>query len=794
MRVSKKWIEQFVDISDISIDILTDRLTMAGFEVESTTKLCENKNVVVGIVKEVEPFKARDHLKICKVFDGKYYYNVLCGASNVKAGLLVPFAKPGAKLFNNIEIREVEIKGMKSEGMICSSQELGIEEKSNGIMVLNNELKLGKDVNKIFELPDELLEISITPNRGDCLSIRGLSREIAAIFDRPFKEISFELKENDAEEIDKLTDVVVADKEGCPLYAGRVIKNIKIASAPTFIEVRLKKVGLNSINNVVDITNYVLIEAGQPLHTFDLDKIKEKIIVRKGINGESIKLLDGRIINIDSSMLVISDVEKALAIAGVMGGEESGIADQTKNIFLESAFFSPFLIRKTAKRLSVSTDASYRFERGVDAGETENMANYAAFLLHKYAKGDVASGIIKRSSINEKEKKRVLFSFNNINNLLGYTIDQQVQKSIFCKLKMNVLEENDFSFVEVPTYRRDIELEADLAEEIARIYGYENIPEISVKIDANSQPPNYFFRQIRDIRGSLKSLGFYETINYSFIDEKYLQQFYVNKKFIKLKNPISEDMNVLRVSIFPSLIKNIISNVRKGHTDIRLFEMATIFGDLSVEGLPLEEIHLSFSTTENFWPLNWLQKGNTETFYILKGIMDNIFRSLKLEYTIKRSLQHYLHPGKSGDIIINDKTVGFIGELHPSFYELLDISTKIYIAELSLTKVLEISKDKKIKYEKYSIYPYVNKDLSFIVDEKTSVSQIINLIYTISPLIKNVTFYDLYKDESIGIGKKSLTFRIIFSSFSKTLTDKETNEILETIIHRCKKEFNIILR
>ena len=222
--------------------------------------------------------------------------------------------------------------------------------------------------------------------------------------------------------------------------------------------------------------------------------------------------------------------------------------------------------------------------------------------------------------------------------------------------------------------------------------------------------------------------------------------------------------------------------------------MATIFGDLSVEGLPLEEIHLSFSTTENFWPLNWLQKGNTETFYILKGIMDNIFRSLKLEYTIKRSLQHYLHPGKSGDIIINDKTVGFIGELHPSFYELLDISTKIYIAELSLTKVLEISKDKKIKYEKYSIYPYVNKDLSFIVDEKTSVSQIINLIYTISPLIKNVTFYDLYKDESIGIGKKSLTFRIIFSSFSKTLTDKETNEILETIIHRCKKEFNIILR
>jgi phenylalanyl-tRNA synthetase beta chain len=794
MRVSRKWIEQFVDISDISVDDLIKKLTMAGFEVESTIKLWGNKDVIVGIVKEVEPFKTSDHLKICKVFDGKYYYSVVCGASNVKAGLLVPFAKPGAKLFNNTEIRETEIKGMKSEGMICSSQELGIEEKSNGIMVLNNELKLGEDVNKIFELPDVLLDISITPNRGDCLSIRGLSREIAAIYDRPFKEISFELKENVSEEIDKLTDVVVADKEGCPLYVGRVIKNIKITSAPTFMEVRLKKVGLNSINNVVDITNYVLIEVGQPLHTFDLDKIKEKIIVRKGKDGESIKLLDGRIINIESSVLVICDVEKALAIAGIMGGEESGIANKTKNIFLESAFFSPILIRKTAKKLNLSTDASYRFERGVDAGETENVANYAAFLLHKYAKGDVTRGIIKRSSVHEKEKKRVLFSFNNINNLLGYTIDPQIQKSIFFKLNMNVLEEKNNLFVEVPTYRRDIELEADLAEEIARIYGYENIPEMSVKIDANGQPPNYIFRQIRDIRGSLKSLGFYETINYSFIDEKYLKQFYSNKKFIKLKNPISEDMNVLRVSIFPSLIKNIISNLRKGHTDIRLFEIAKIFGDLNVEGLPLEEIHLSFSTTENFWPLNWLQKGNTETFYILKGIMDNIFSSLKLDYTIKRTLQNFLHPGKSGDIIMNESFVGFIGELHPSFYELLDISTKIYIAEISLTKILELSGNKEIKYEKYSIYPYVNKDLSFIIDEKASVSEIINLIYTISPLIKSVMFYDLYKDESIGIGKKSLTFRIIFSSFSKTLTDKETNEILETIINRCKKEFNITLR
>ena len=794
MKISKRWVEQFVDISDIDIDDLVNRLTMAGFEVDTVTKICENKNVVVGVVKEVKPLLGSDHLNVCIVSDGKNDYNVVCGASNVSKELIVPFAKPGAKLFNNTEIKETEIKGVTSEGMICSAAELGLEEKSSGIMTLTNEYNLGVDINNILQLPDYILEVSITPNRGDCLSIRGLSREIAAIFDRPFRDISYELNTNTSVKIEEIINVDILDGKGCPLYIGKVIKNIKIDRAPTFMEIKLRKIGLKPINNVVDISNYILIEAGQPLHTFDLDKIKEKIIVRRAKDKECIKLLDGRTVNLDSEILVISDTEKSLAVAGVMGGEDSGITEQTKNVFLESAFFSPPIIRKSVKKINVSTDASYRFERGVDYGETENMANYAAYLLQKYANGTVLDGTIKKSAFNEKEKRNVFFSFDRINNLLGYKVDTDVQKSIFKKLNIEVKEANEEFYAVIPTYRQDIALEADLVEEVARIYGYEKIPTINAKIDADSEPPDFIFRNIRNIRLILKSLGFVETINYSFIDEKYLRHFYLSERFIKLKNPISEDMNVLRLSLFPSLIKNTIFNKRMGHEDIRLFEISTVFGDLKEGQLPDENIHLSFITTEDFWPLHWLQKGIIDNFYIIKGVVDNIFQSLKMQYKIKRSNHHFLHPGKSADIIVNNEIVGFIGELHPSFYELLDIPTKIYLAEIYLSKILRLASANKIRYEKYSIYPYVTKDLSFIVDEHVMVSEIIELIYTVSPLIKSTWCYDVYKAEHIGLGKKSLTFKIIFSSISKTLTDKETNDVLAAIIDKCKKEFNIVLR
>lgn len=794
MKVSKKWIEQFVDISDIDVDILINKLTMSGFEVESTTKISENNNVVAGVVQDVKPLKDSDHLKVCTVFDGKTTYNAVCGASNVSNGLIVPFARPGAKLSGNLEIKNVEIKGVESEGMICSAEELGIEEKSLGVMTLIGELKPGDDINNILELPDYVLDVSITPNRGDCLSIRGLSREIAAIFDRPFKDISFELIENSIEVIDKFCDVEIIDKAGCPLYTGRIVRNIKIISAPTFMQVRLKKTGINCINNVVDVSNYVLIETGQPLHTFDLSNIKEKIVVRRAKNGETIKLLDGRTIKLDSDLLVISDIEKPVAVAGIMGGEHSGVSDLTKDIFLESAFFSPFIIRKGAKKLNLTTDASYRFERGIDIGETENMANYAAFLLQKYASGEVVRGVVKRSAAYERKKRNVSFSFNKINELLGYSVNQDMQKSILKRLNIYVKGNGNDYTAEIPTYRRDIELEADLAEEIARIYGYENIPEIKVKINADSKPPAFDFTQVKTIKLALKSLGFIETINYSFIDEKYLQQFYMNNNFIKLKNPISEELNVLRGSIFPSLIKNILSNIRVGQLDLRLFEIAKVFGKLKDDGLPCEETHLSLAITDDFWPLNWLQKGTNNNFYIIKGVIDNIMSSLKLCYSMKRSSLAFLHPGKSADMIINNEVAGFVGELHPSFYELLDISTKIYIAELSLDKVLEVAKVNSIKYKKYSIYPYVNKDLSLIFDEGIPVSTIYDLIYSVSPLIKNVYLYDIYKGKNIEQGKRSLTFRIVFSSFSRTLTDKETNEILDTIIEKCKKEFNASLR
>jgi phenylalanyl-tRNA synthetase beta chain len=793
---SKKWIEQFVDIGDISLNLLVDKLTMSGFEVESTKELLDCKDVVVAFVKEVFPHPHSSNLKLCKLFDGNKTYNVVCGASNISEGLYVPFARPGARLPNKVEIREVEIKGIKSEGMVCSAEELSLEDKSLGIMILANDIKVGENINDIFEFPDFLLDINITPNRGDCLSIRGIAREIAAIFNRPFKDISFQIIGSE-EYLEKENPFVVdvVDQEGCPLYVGKIIKNIKIESSPTFMATRLKKVGLNCINNVVDISNYILIECGQPLHTFDLKKIKSGIVVRRASNKESITLLDGKLIKLDENILVISDFEKPIAIAGIMGGEYSGIDNTTENVFLESAFFSPSIIRKTSKKLNISTDASYRFERGVNIGDTERMAEYAGYLLSKYANGKIIKQTFKKSSVDPNSKKSVTFSPKRINELLGCAIGINDQKNIFKRLNIEVSEEGSNLIATIPTYRRDLELEADLAEELARIYGYEHVPEVCMKITADSQIPPYEFSQLRMIKIMLKSLGFCEVINYSFTDENFLQQFFSNTSFIKIKNPISEELKVLRPSIFPSLIKNIVYNLRQGQVDLRLYEIAKVFESLKAgDELPVEKTNLSLAITENFWPLNWIQKVKEDSFYIVKGVIHNLLASLKLDYALKTSVYTFLHPGKSADIFINNCFVGFFGELHPLLYETLDISSRVYVAEVFMTEILDFAKKKINKYEKYSIFPYVNKDLSLIFDESISASDIINIIYSVSPLIESVRLYDIYKDEKIGAGKRSLTFRIVLSVIDRTLTDREANEVLNSIIDICKERFNAILR
>ncbi|MDY6820216.1 MAG: phenylalanine--tRNA ligase subunit beta [Deferribacterota bacterium] len=793
MLFSKRWAEQFVDISDLSTNDIVESLTMAGLEVESYDELFDVSDVVVAQIQESENIPSSSSLKYCRIYDGTKEYNVVCGAPSAKKGLKVAFARPFARLANNKEIKPLVISGIKSEGMLCSAADLGLESKSDDLLILDDKYDLGYDVNNIIELPDTIFDVSITPNRGDLLSIRGISRELASIFGKEFRDISFNLTSDLSESEFDSFSVNVEDSINCPLYIGKIIKDVEISNSPTIIASRLIKHGINIINNVVDISNYILIETNQPLHTFDLDLLEGNIIVRKARSGERLKLLDGREILLTSDELVIADSKKPVALAGIMGGENSAVNNSTSNIFLESAFFDSRIVRRTSKRFNISTDASYRFERGIDIGEVERLANYTSLFLQSFASGKIYKKTYKCQNVNI-DKRNVYFNYDNINKLLGCNIDYSKQKEILNSLNIEILEHAEGHIAIVPTYRNDLERQADLAEEVARIYGYNNIPVTLPQISIDNNPPSIYVQEVRNLRYLLKTLGFSEVINYSFIDSDYLNNFDNTKNFLKLKNPLSKKMDVLRTHIFPSLISNIALNIRKGFRNINVFEISKIYTKYN-NGVREEE-HLSFAITEEFWPINWIMKEEVDGFYIIKGVLSNILHSFNIDYSVKRveDLLAFLHPGKSGKIVIDNKEVGFIGEVHPDLINDLELRGRVFIVELILDKVFSNLRVRQVSYKQFSQYPPVYKDLSIVVRDNILAEDVILFIYKISDKISSVDLYDVYKGKGIKDNERSLTFRITFSDMNKTLTDNETNNILNNIIDCVTKEFQAELR
>ncbi|MGA1847071.1 phenylalanine--tRNA ligase subunit beta [Deferribacter abyssi] len=794
MKVSYSWLSDFLDIKGIDPKDLVDKLTMSGLEVEELVIKEKVDNVVFGKVLEKVKHPDADKLSICKVYDGLETYQVICGAANVDSGQIVPFARIGAKLPVGLKIKKAKIRGIESYGMICSASELGLEDKSDGIMVLNvSEEKLGENVSEYLGLEDVILDISITPNRADCLSIYGIAREISALFNLPLKNKTYSLTEVDENAAD-YKKVEVKDKDKCPIYLGRIIKDVKIQESPVWMQNRLRSVGVRPINNVVDITNYVLFEYGQPLHTFDMSKLKGNVIIRTAKPGEKIITLDGKERELKDYMLVIADEEKVIAVAGIMGGEHSGICDKTKDVFLECAYFKPESIRVTARRLGMQTDSSYRFERGIDKGNVFNMVDYAACLLQEYADGKVLKGVLSNDYDKVKPVK-VTFSLSKVNKLLGTDIKTEEAKDILERLQFKVYSHsnNDYE-VEVPTHRVDIERWVDIAEEIARVYGYDKIDTTIPEIKADSKQAPLFLKIQKEVRESLKTLGFYEAINFSFMNDDYLAKFDEKEKFVYLKNPLSEDMNALRTYVFPGLITNIVGNLRQGFVHGRFFEFANVFVKTSEDKLPEQKLHLALSITSEFWPLSWLVKDAVEPFYYLKGIVENIFLNYKLKYSFERSDKRFLHPGKSAYLICNGKRVGFMGELHPDIIEYLDVDKNIFIAEIFFDEIVKLIESNKIKYKKFSVFPSVTKDLSVVVDKDVFVYDMIKSIEKMSNLIDAVILYDVYKGDKIGNEKISITFRIFFSSIERTLTDEETNNLLEKIISDLREKFGAELR
>ncbi len=799
MKILLSWIKELVDLNGISTDEIVSKLTMSGLEVEDVvdqTKLYEN--FIVGYVKETEKHPNADKLTICKVFDGKDELQVICGASNVKAGQKVVFAPIGTEIPNgNFVIKKAKIRGVESNGMICAEDELLLSDDHSGIMVLDENLEAGRQITEALNLNDVVLEIAITPNRPDALSHIGVARDLAALFDRDLK-IPELVYTDEGDEVNKTAAVIIEDETNCPRYIAKVVNDVKIKESPKWLKERLEKIGLRPRNNIVDITNFVLHECGQPLHAFDLDKLAgQKIIVKSTKSESNFTTLDSKERKLPANTLMICDGDKEVAIAGVMGGENSEITESTKNILIESAYFNPSSIRRTSKALGLSTDASYRFERGTDPNITKYAAERCARLIEQLAEGKIVDGLI---DIYPKViyPKEIELRFSRTTKILGYEVPAEKIKSILSRLGLaiKVLDE-DKLLVSVPTYRPDIEREIDLIEEIARINGYDNIPTVS-KINITLDQKDDETEIDEKIRRIATGLGFFEMINNPLQSEKDVKIF---GNPIRLSNPLSADMEFLRTTLLSGALITVSKNLRQGVKEIKLFELGNVFNKNTSDEIKTfndisENQNLLFliSGKENLKGWNTSEKGSD--FYTLKGIVDSFLLKLSLDnvlidsyYSVANEIYAYYLTKSS-----NKTQLGIGGKIRQDVLNQFDINQDVYCFEFNLTELKNIS-DKSERYEEPLKYPKVIRDFAFIFDESVQYLDIKEFIKKkSSQLLKEVTVFDLFESESLGERKKSLAFTLEYYDQNRTLTEEEVEKDFNSLIALITKEFNAQLR
>ncbi len=799
MNISINWLKEYVDLKDKTYKEISDGLTLSGLEAEGFNELAALNNVVTAKVIHKEKHPNADKLSLCRVFDGEKEYQVVCGASNVAENQIVPFAKIGA-VIGDIKIKEAKLRGVDSFGMICSERELGLTDEHSGIMVLPENTPLGADINSIIGTNDTIVEFNATPNRPDWLSVIGTAREAAAVFNLPLKLPKYQLKEVNEKTSDYIS-IQVENKELCPKYYARIIKGVKKGESPLWMQAKLRSAGVRPINNIVDVTNYVLMEWGQPLHAFDIRNIDKGIIVRNAKDNEKITALDGKEYELQKDMLIIADHSKPLAIAGIMGGEYTSVMDDTETVVLECAYFEPSSIRKTSKRLGLSSDSSYRFERGIDYGAVEHIMDYAAYLMAEICSGVVLKGAEGINSM-KAEKHTVISSSNRINKLLGTNFKEQEMADVLNRLLISTKIENGNLISEIPTFRNDISKECDIAEEVARIMGYDkigvSIPHTDSEIDIQSPKVRYS----RTARNLMENLGYNEVLNFSFLGADYLSIFEKDdSNFVKLLNPISQDMAWMRTYIFPSLIKNLQTNKNTGYNSIKLFELSTVYKSKGKSNLADEKLHLSLGVLGDFYDVSWINMPKLDTFYYVKGSLDNLFEKFNVEVEYKRAEDiHFLHPGKSAALYLNNKFIGFIGALHPDITDILDIKSSCYIAEIDFSLLIEESynineaKKSTMKYKKFSRFPSIERDLALIVKSKVNVSDIINAVINIDPVITGALVFDVFEGRPINLGYKSIAVRINFSHMEKTLRDDDINPIIDIILKKLEKEFGAVLR
>jgi phenylalanyl-tRNA synthetase beta chain len=801
MKVSLNWIRDFVEIR-IGLKELINLLTMAGLEVEEAVSVGEGfEKVVVAEIQSVRRHPNADRLSLVEVKTQQESFSIVCGATNIKGGQKVPLALVGARLPNGIEIKKSKIRGVSSEGMLCSETELGLGKDASGILILPPHVPLGVDLGEALGLKDTLLDISITPNRPDCLCVIGVAREIAALTHQRVKHPLLSLSDR-GEEIHQKTSVTILDQDLCPRYVARMIEGVKIGPSPHWMSDRLEKVGIRSITNVVDVTNYIMMEYGQPLHAFDFELLEEgRIVVRRAKEGEEFVTLDGVKRTLDGEMLMICDGVKPVAIAGVMGGLNSEIREDTGTVLLESAYFNPAGNRRTSKKLGLETEAAYRFGRGIDYGGCLSAANRATQLIQELAGGRVVEGVVDVYPVPIKPKP-IRLSVRKIHQVLGTEVSAKQVTNYLEDLGLEVRGENeDVLVVTPPSFRGDLEREIDVIEEVARLDGYERIPTTIPKGPPSSEERSKEFLIERRLVDTLIVHGYHEVVTYSFTSPSSwdiigLPPDDPRRQHLRILNPLTEDLSVMRTSLIPGLMETARYNLSRKNSNLKLFELKKVFLPQEGERLP-KEVKILAGVAMGFdRDPHWAFSPRSVDFYDVKGCVEDLLDALMVKGARFNQAGDvpYLHPGKASRVVLDQEVLGAFGEVHPEVLGRYEIHGKVYLFEMDFGKMVKWARNEK-RFQPLPKFPAVYRDLSVIVDKALEAERVIEAILSFrQPFVEEIILFDIYQGPPIPDGKKGISYRIRYRASDRTLTDEEVNQYHEKIFSRLKEAFQIELR
>lgn len=789
MKFSEKWLREWVNPA-IGTQELMDQITMAGLEVDGFEPVAgEFTGVIVGEVRSVAPHPDADKLRVCQVAGGDEVVQVVCGAPNVREGLKVPFAVVGAVLPGNFRIKAAKLRGQPSNGMLCSESELGLSEDHGGLMELPTEAPTGQDLCDYLGLNDITIDVDLTPNRADCLSLRGLAREVGVLTGESVNEP--ELHPVPATH-DEKPQVTVEAPAACPRYLGRVIRNVDLSvDTPLWMVEKLRRSGIRSIDPAVDITNYVMLELGQPLHAFDRAEIDGGIVVRMAHQDEELVLLDGQAVKLTSDTLVIADHQKPLAIAGVMGGEHSGVTEKTRDLVLESAWFEPVALAGKAREYGLHTDASHRFERGVDYELARTAMERATALLLEITGGEPGEIVEVASEAHLPDAPRVTLRAERLAGVLGMTIDASRVEDILTRLGLDIIDQaGDRWTVRVPSYRPDISIEEDLIEEVGRIYGYNNLPVTEPFGSLAMRPRQEAVRPLSAVRDFFVANGYQEAITYSFVDPKVQAILDPARDGIALANPISADLAVMRTTLWSGLVKTLEYNQKRQQPRIRLFESGLRFvkdGE-QIDQQPM----LAGIVTGNQLPENWANGRRQADFFDVKGELEALFSLLGVEVRFTAGEHPALHPGQCAQLFLGDQPVGWLGAMHPLVQKKLDLDGTILMFELFLNPIVS---GYVPNFKEFSKYPEVRRDLAIIIGNEIAFADVDRVVRNnAGERLNALRAFDVYEGEKLGEGKRSLALSLFWQHPERTLNDDEVHELFDGVIQALQSELGATLR